>query len=122
MSESDHIYLEGKLRDRGYPGLDFQTKSATYLQQVAVLNKVLGIYLDRSKTRGELWAEFDVHDALHHCKSKLARAQAAVGRLELGPVMDSPDTVHAEALDSLYDLINYAAFAVRHLTGEKPNG
>lgn len=83
-------------------------------QQVAVFGRCMRIYAERSKVRGELWAEFDVHDALHNVRSKLARAKAAID----GDI-SQPQNM-SEALDSLYDMINYAAFALRHLTGEKP--
>lgn len=91
-------------------------------QQLRVFQKSLSIYIERSEVRGELWAAFQTDDAIRQAKSKLARAEFTLKMLE------DPDTessllkvaLEEEALDSLYDLINFAAFAVRHITGAKP--
>lgn len=90
-------------------------------QQERIFNHCLEIYEHRTAVRGELWSEFDLFDALHNCKSKLARANAAANALA-ATAIEAPgrDLIIDEALDSLLDLINFAAFSIRHITGEKP--
>lgn len=89
-------------------------------QQRAVFDNCINIYEDRTFVRGELWSKFDAADALHNCQSKVARAEAAVD-LQAATEGERETALKEEAIDSLYDLINYAAFAIRHLTGETPH-
>jgi hypothetical protein len=94
-------------------------------QQMEVLARSLAIYEDRTVTRGETWAdeEFGVDDSVHHIRSKVARCEHAIKRIERR-LVDNPDAdvdVIVDAmLDDLQDIINYAAFGIRHLTGRKP--
>lgn len=83
-------------------------------QHLAVLNTAAGIYIERSEVRGELWTEdqFTIEDFIEQIRFKSQRARAAAS-------IDSP-AAKEELLDSLYDAINYAAFAVRKITGETP--
>lgn len=102
------------------------------LQQVEVIAEALDIYQERSKVRGETWAEFDHHDCIHHMSSKLARLKNAAQLLAALPVRDDlgpgAEVERVERVDALVsameddalDMINYAAFLVRHLTGRKP--
>src|SRR4051812_42477828 len=94
------------------------------VQQLEVLASALDIYEERSRVRGETWAEFDHHDCIHHLSSKLARlknaAQLLAGRAAAASRGDEVDeTVTDELLsameDDALDVINYAAFLVRHL-------
>lgn len=89
-------------------------------QQKHVLQEALGIFVQRSNIRGDLWAQFNSEDSLHHCRSKIARVEAIIKGLDVGRFAGDVGTAKAEAVDDLLDLINYAAFTVRHLTGEKP--
>lgn len=107
-----------------YPAMPLEHK-----QQVKVLERAFNIYVTRSKTRGDLWAQFDVHDSIHHLNSKLARVRHACELLsqmsnsppgDLDEDLDRVEELLEEAIDSFLDIINYAAFGVRHLTGEKP--
>ena len=77
-------------------------------EQANVFAEAMEIYEERSAARGQLWKEFDERDAAVHIRSKAARLYVAVEN----PDADGAD---AEALDSALDLINYAAFAVRHI-------
>lgn len=92
-------------------------------QQKEVLEMSLNIFIARSRNRGDLWAEFGPEDSEHHMKSKLARVGVMLPKLKAetlkGPGSPYED-IKGEVLDDLYDLINYAAFTVRHITGEKP--
>ncbi len=92
-------------------------------QHSAVLQKALDIYIQRSTVRGELWAGSTVETMLYDASSKLARARGAVQMLSGFHSPDDPraEPYREEALDSLADLINFAAFAHRHITGEKPD-
>jgi hypothetical protein len=90
------------------------------VQHMEVLYEALRIYNERSKTRGELWARFDVHDSFAHARSKLARICVL---LQQNYVINTPKGVaELEVLnDEIIDLINYAAFMYRHVNpGLKP--
>lgn len=101
-------------------------------QQLEVLAAAMDIYEERSRVRGETWAEFDYHDCIHHLRSKLARLQnaaqllARLGATSGDPAVDPDETRdrYDELVDAMeddaLDVINYAAFLVRHLTGRKP--
>lgn len=96
-------------------------------QHLDVLAKSLGIYMERTEVRGELWAEFDEHDSFHHMRSKVARIGVILqdGRYSDTQLIDDPPLINADSLrktllDEAYDLINYTAFLIRHITGEKP--
>lgn len=97
--------------------------------QLEVLVSALDIYEERSRVRGETWAEFDHHDCIHHLNSKMARlrnaAQLLAGRSAAAARGDEVDEGVTDELisameDDALDVINYAAFLVRHLTGRKP--
>lgn len=99
------------------------------MQQLEVMAAALDIYQERSRVRGETWAEFDHHDCIHHLNSKLARlrnaAQLLAGRsaaAERGDEVDEDvtDELLSAMEDDALDVINYAVFLVRHLTGRKP--
>lgn len=98
-------------------------------QQLEVFTSALDIYEERGRVRGETWAEFDHHDCIHHLSSKLARlknaAQLLAGRSAAASRGDEVDEDVTDELlsameDDALDVINYAAFLVRHLTGRKP--
>lgn len=86
-------------------------------KQLITLMRALDAFKERNALRADLWAEFDCRDSLHHADSKLARAHRAISALrELSEA--SPDRIRAitfEAEDSLIDLINFAAFTLRHI-------
>jgi hypothetical protein len=92
-------------------------------QHEQVLQEALNIFKQRSTVRGDLWAQFDLNDALHHCRDKLARCEAYASALQ-GPPRDFPtperDQFTEAMKDDLLDLINYTVFTYRHLTGAKP--
>lgn len=94
-----------------HKGLDALT------QQESVFNQALVIYEERSDLRGEVWAEFGPEDALMHCESKVARIKAGLSLIE-GP---NADRVREAVIDDVLDLVNYAGFLHRHLTGDKPS-
>lgn len=71
-----------------------------------VLKEATDIYIERERTRGSLWKDFDIEDAMVHIYSKAGRIRKAV---ELG---------HS-AEDEALDLINYAVFYIRHIRGLK---
>lgn len=100
-------------------------------QQLEVLTAALDIYDERGRVRGETWAEFDHHDCIHHLSSKLARLKNAAQILaglptkfvtdeELAAADERRDELVSAMEDDALDVINYAAFLVRHLTGRKP--
>lgn len=88
-------------------------------QQVAVMSAALSIYAERGETRGELWARFDPQDAFHHMRSKLARIATLLP--PQGTPLPYPEPLTSHLVDEGLDLINYVAFMLRHITGEKPD-
>lgn len=98
-------------------------------QQLEVMSAALDIYQERGRVRGETWAEFDHHDCIHHLNSKMARlrnaAQLLAGRSAAAARGDEVDEEATDELlsameDDALDVVNYAVFLVRHLTGRKP--
>lgn len=92
--------------------------------QGAIFDEALAIKDERGKVRGEVWRQFDAVDSIHHMKSKVARVDAARCMLSDDEKDDGPmgphgrDEVKAAAIDDCHDIINYAAFTIRHLRGE----
>lgn len=74
-------------------------------QQLAIFDDAQLIYIKRSKERGQMWKEMGIDDAVHHLKSKAERVF----------VLHHNDM---DAEDDALDLINYAAFFLRHKRGE----
>lgn len=92
------------------------------MQHHKVFQKSLSIYVERSEVRGEAWAGASAEVMLYDCNSKLARARAALTFMNsLDKDSSTIEKAKDEAIDSLQDLINFAAFAIRHITGEKPD-
>lgn len=81
-------------------------------QQFDVLVRGFEIFRERSQSRGDLWKDFHIQDATHHIASKLARITAAVQRADQG-ILGQQEFEQITADDAL-DIINYAAFIVRH--------
>lgn len=85
--------------------------------QCSVFSEALVIYEDRYEVRGDLWQEADQpEDLIRHMENKLLRAKSA---LKAHPGK-SNEAVRLEAEDSLLDLINYAAFALRWARAPMP--
>lgn len=106
-----------------YP-MTIQTEVASPTEDFQLMHMLqsFDIFVERSKYRGDLWAEFDAEDSLHHCRSKLARIEALVLRTKDPKYNDRPESLakfKEEALDDIHDLINYAVFTARHLEGQK---
>lgn len=85
-------------------------------QHAEALNAALAIFRERSKERGDLWARFDEHDSFHHARSKLARIGV---HLQQGSYKND-DELRDRLIDEIDDLVNYAVFLRRHVTGKKP--
>jgi hypothetical protein len=115
----DSVYIVDKMTD--YIEETGMRATPEMIQHLTVIHKALHIYNQRSKTRGELWARFDVHDSFAHARSKLARIGAMLQHAELNPTTPRT-TAELEVLnDEIIDLINYAAFMYRHVNpGLKP--
>lgn len=97
--------------------------SRTLTQHLNVLTNALSIYDERSRERGELWAQFDEHDSFHHARSKLARIGAM---LQDGSYKDKDKLemieMRSKLNDEILDLINYVVFLYRHVNpGWKPD-
>lgn len=93
--------------------------------QGSIFDRALAKFDERNEVRRDLWAEFDEADALHHARSKVARLQAMI---KTPPWSDGLDDeaislvrpeLREEFVDDALDLINYAAFAIRHAEGLK---
>lgn len=77
-------------------------------------------FRERNDLRENLWAEFPASDAVHHARSKIARVEAMVAKLERDAFPNGRrGELEAEILDDSLDLINYAAFVARNVTGRK---
>lgn len=81
-------------------------------QQFDVFSRALEVFKERSHVRGDLWAKFDIKDAQTHIASKLARITAAVERYQRGDA--GKQAIEDAISDDAIDIINYAAFIVRH--------
>jgi hydrogenase maturation factor HypF (carbamoyltransferase family) len=73
-----------------------------------VLKEAQSIYVSRSKMRGQMWLDSSIERELNMIDEKLKRAQEAHNHF----IQDDPDMMK-EFEDSLLDLINFAAFALR---------
>lgn len=95
--------------------------------QNSIMQEALAIKDERARVRGEVWRTFDEVDSIHHMKSKVARVDAARQIMtDNGPHLDdslgmseeAEDEIRQAAIDDCHDIINYAAFTIRHLRGE----
>jgi hypothetical protein len=93
------------------------------LQQFDVFVRSFEIFKERSVVRGDLWAKFEAKDAFRNMESKMARIGHAGKELEeIGFDSDEKLKPIEEALvDDALDVINYAAFLIRHIEGNKPD-
>lgn len=82
-------------------------------QQFDVLYRAFEVFRDRNNVRGDLWKDFDIGDPLHHMAGKLARIRKAMERLDSGAI--GKQVFEDEVADDALDVINYAAFIVRHV-------
>ncbi len=82
-------------------------------QQFDVLVRAFEIFRERSHVRGDLWKDFHVKDAQHHISSKQARISKAIERADSGVL--GLTEFEIEVVDDALDIINYAAFIVRHV-------
>lgn len=95
----------------------------SYQQQQSVLGRALAIFDERNKIHRDLWTEFGVDDALHHCGHKFARARSLSDRFAAPAAafdVEEFEQLIDALTDSLLDLINYAAMAIRHVERLKP--
>lgn len=106
LEEARVARIARALRGLGYEPCDDNIK------QFDVFLEALDVYIERTKTRGQLWKDFNVQEMAMHLRSKGARIQTAAG---ISPDSQSEaDGLSEEIRDSSVDAINYAAFAERH--------
>lgn len=108
--------------------------SESMIEQMSVFGHAATVYDDRHQLRGDAWVPFPPSDLVHHIRSKTARIEAMVQKLETAENdlqetiegIDDTDPYKVEAFinqlrkeiaDDAYDLINYAAFTVRRTRG-----
>jgi hypothetical protein len=85
---------------------------------IQALHEASLIYLDRDKTRGDLWRKFPPSDKLRMIAEKYERAKYALDRLTEIHEMDSEAVNSAltqEFEDAMLDTINFATFALRQV-------
>jgi hypothetical protein len=86
-----------------------------------VIREAFGVYFEREKIRHGLWKKYQAKDQVRQIRIKSDRAEHT---LELLPsnLVGSLTTEDTEKLadatvEELYDIINYAVFAVQQLKG-----
>lgn len=116
MSSSTSMYIQPALEDFLRALRREPTRPLT--QHLNVLTNALSIYDERSRERGELWAQFDEHDSFHHARSKLAR----IGAMLQDGSYKTDLEMRSKLNDEILDLINYVVFLYRHVNpGWKPD-
>jgi hypothetical protein len=81
-------------------------------EHAAVLQESQNIFEKRGMVRGQMWLETSIKREFDMMDEKLARAKAAM-KADSFVSEDPDDPVRKEFEDSLLDLINFAAFAVK---------
>ena len=82
-----------------------------------VLEEAHTIFRRRSAVRGQMWLDTTVQRELDMIGEKMYRAKGALDRLEAARENETPSSLivdlESEFDDSLLDLINFAAFAIK---------
>jgi hypothetical protein len=97
---------ENDLKDIGL-GLD----DADFEKYLDVIAGALAVHVDRERIRHGLWKRYSARDQATTAKTKLERV---LNTLNMDTV---DDDLTANAIEELFDIINYSVFAVRLLRG-----
>lgn len=81
-----------------------------------VVNVAYAIHLEKESIRHELWKQYPAGDQVNQCRVKVDRILHSMKRVEADPTGDH-DPVVANVLEELADIINYAIFAYRQVSG-----
>ena len=89
-----------------------------------VIKEAYLVHLDRERIRNGLWKEYPAEDQCNQIKVKIDRTLRSLERLKVTPPTTPFEGQMLElkenAIQELYDIINYANFAVRLLEGTAP--
>lgn len=106
MKTEDILRLGGELnQDGAISGKDLEDYTNVTLD-------ALSIHLDRERIRHGLWKDYPAKDQCYQIKVKVDRVLRSLE----GP--DLTEEQRANAVEELYDIINYSNFAVRILEGK----
>lgn len=100
------------------------TAAASMSRQGAVFSEAIMLFRDRNEKYRDLWKQYTPEDHALHIKSKAMRV---VQTLRSADGIDVLESVALEAYrerieEDAIDLINYAAFLIRSVRGERGNG
>ena len=84
-----------------------------------VIYDAFNVHVDRERIRDGLWKEYPAEDQCNQIKVKIDRVLRSLERKRQYErnVGGSPDPMIQNAIEELFDIINYANFAVRILAG-----
>lgn len=95
--------------------------SADVCDYFDVIRDAFSIHIDREKIRNGLWKDYPAEDQANQIKVKVDRVLRSLAQLEGLPAAIDVSSRSAEFRDNiseeLYDIINYAVFAVRIVNG-----
>jgi hypothetical protein len=85
-----------------------------------ILHNAFTIHVDRERIRKGLWKEYPASDQAKQVKVKIDRVLRSLSQLppgEAGSLTEEGHELRLNALEELYDIINYAVFTARRLEG-----
>jgi hypothetical protein len=107
----EDLMQEGKLLN--FDGAISDDDLQDYMETIFA---ALDIHLDRERIRQGLWKQYTARDQCNPIKFKIDRVLHSLGIMDQ-QVGQRDEAIVDNAVNELYDIINYANFAVRKLQG-----